>query len=136
MREEVGVMKARRIQPNGHHRRGATLKHRVRRHGRVAGEAEVPFVGLLDERLEHGETSPVLSGGDVDADWQGAVSTGEEAVGGSVATPGQDVVDEIGRALGVEQETDEEVRTSGEILRQRDRDYWRLEREAAEDDPV
>jgi uncharacterized protein DUF6335 len=33
---------------------------------------------------------PRLSGGDVDADWQRAESTGEEAVGGSVATPDQD----------------------------------------------
>ena len=73
---------------------------------------------------------PVLTGGDVDADWKGANSTGEEAVGGSVATPDQDVVDEIGRALGVEQESDAEVTMSEEILRRRDRLRWHLEREA------
>jgi hypothetical protein len=49
-----------------------------------------------------------------------------------VATPGQDVVDELGRALGVEQESDAEVRTSGEILRRRDRFRWHLERDAAD----
>ena len=85
----------------------------------------------LEERISHTETAPVLTGGDVDADWQRAASTGEEAVGGSVATPDQDVVDEIGRALGVEQAPDAEVRTSEEILRERDRHYWHLERLAA-----
>jgi len=46
-------------------------------------------------------TSPKLTGGDVDADWKRAVSVGEEAVGGSVAMPDQDRVDDIGDALGV-----------------------------------
>lgn len=63
----------------------------------------------------------VLTGGDVDADWQRAWDSGDEAVGGSTATPDQDIVDEIGRALGVEQESDAEVRTSREILGERDR---------------
>jgi len=43
---------------------------------------------------------------------------------------GQDVVDEIGRALGVEQEPEAEVGTSEEILRRRDRFRWHLERDA------
>ena len=76
----------------------------------------------------------ILTGGDVDADALRAESSGEEAVGGSVSTPDQDVVDEIGRALGVEQEIDAEVRSTDEILRERDRQRWRLEREAADDD--
>ena len=66
----------------------------------------------------------VLTGGDVDADWQRAWDSGDEAVGGSTATPDQDIVDEIGRALGVEQEPDAEVWTSREILRERDRHRW------------
>jgi hypothetical protein len=76
------------------------------------------------------ETSPRLTGGDVDADWKTAYSSGDEAVGGSVATPDQDIVDELGEALGVGQEPDAEVRTSEEILRERDRERWRLEHEA------
>ena len=74
-----------------------------------------------------------MTGGDLDADWQRAASSGEEAVGGSVATPDQDVVDEIGEALGVPQAPDVELRTSGEILEERDRHYWDLERKAAGD---
>ena len=83
-------------------------------------------------RASYPETGPFLTGGDVDADWQRAASSGEEAVGGSVAMPDQDVVDELGKALGVEQAADEEVRTSEEILRKRDRHYWHLERRYAE----
>jgi hypothetical protein len=90
------------------------------------------FVGLARDVAAHAESSPRLTGGDVDADWQTAYSSGEESIGGSVSTPDQDVVDEIGRALGVEQEADAPVRTSDEILRARDRLRWHLEREAAD----
>jgi hypothetical protein len=81
----------------------------------------------LDELEMQRDVSPRLSGGDVDADWSRAESSGEEAVGGSVATPDQDVVDELARALGVEQDADAEVRTAGEILRERDAHRWELE---------
>ena len=90
------------------------------------------IVQMLREMVIHGETSPALTGGDLDADWMRAHLSGEEAVGGSVATPDQDVVDEIGHALGVAQAPDAEVRTSQEILRDRDRFRWHLEREAAD----
>ena len=79
------------------------------------------------EATEDPSTSPRLSGGDVDADWRRAGSTGEEAVGGSVSTPDQDRVDEIGDALGVSRAPDEEVRTSAEILEKRDRRRWEQE---------
>ncbi|HXF96278.1 MAG TPA: DUF6335 family protein [Gemmatimonadales bacterium] len=88
--------------------------------------------GLLGVVESHPEAGPRLSGGDLDADWPRAESSGEEAVGGSVATPDQDVVDEIGRALGVEQPADAEFVPSEEILRRRDRLRWHLERDAAE----
>ena len=87
---------------------------------------------LAAQVLSHPETSPVLTGGDPDADWVRAYSSGDEAVGGSVATPDQDVVDEIGRALGIEQESDAPVRMSDEILKFRDRFRWHLERDAAD----
>ena len=96
--------------------------------------AATHVVDLAAEMSHHAETSPRLSGGDVDANWVGAYDSGDEAVGGSVATPDQDVVDEIGEALGVPQAPDEEVHTSEEILGERDRYRWRLEREAADDE--
>jgi len=80
-----------------------------------------------DVRREHTSTSPKLSGGDVDADWQRADSSGEEGVGGTVSTPDQNVVDELGDALGVPRSPGEEFRTAMEILEQRDRSRWRQE---------
>jgi Family of unknown function (DUF6335) len=109
-----------------------------RRRLETTAETEPPLddreepVGLMRDVVAHTETSPRLTGGDVDADWQAAYSSGEESVGGSVATPDQDIVDEIGRALGVEQEIDAPVRASDEILRARDRLRWHLERDAAD----
>jgi hypothetical protein len=73
------------------------------------------------ELREHTSASPALSGGDVDADWQRADSVGEEAAGGTVATPDQDIVDDLGKALGVPRAPDEAFRPSGEILDARDR---------------
>ena len=82
---------------------------------------------LVHATTRFGDSSPRLSGGDVDADWQRAASSGEEAAGGSVATPDQDIVDEFGEALGVGRPSDAEFWTSGEILRERDRHRWELE---------
>ena len=79
------------------------------------------------------ERNTVLTGGDVDADWQRAESSGEEAVGGSVATPDQDVVDEIGRALGVEMPDEVELRMTDDIMRDRDRFRWHLECDAEDE---
>lgn len=106
------------------------MSKRRRREHRSGDEAGA-VVGLLNDVVEHRETSPRLTGGDVDADWHGAYASGDEAVGGSVATPDQDVVDELGEALGVAQRYDAEVVTSGEILAARDRHRWHLERDAA-----
>ena len=99
--------------------------------GPVAAETAV-LRSDVEREVEEGtrrysSTSPALSGGDLDADWQRADHVGEEAVGGSVATPDQSVVDELGDALGVPRDPDEEVRTSQEILEARDRNRWDLE---------
>jgi len=82
----------------------------------------------LEVRADAQEAAARLTGGDVDADLQRAAVVGEEAPGGSVSTPDQDRVDEIGAALGVPQALDEEVRTSAEILEERDKRRWELER--------
>ncbi|HEY7517841.1 MAG TPA: DUF6335 family protein [Methylomirabilota bacterium] len=85
----------------------------------IRSDAEIREAGLpKDVRL---------TGGDVDADWRRADDVGEEAVGGSVATPDQDRVDDLGRALGVPRAPDEEIRASAEILEGRDRNRWEQE---------
>jgi Family of unknown function (DUF6335) len=85
-----------------------------------------------DHLSEHNESSPVLTGGDVDADWEQAYSSGEEAPGGDNPTPDQDIVDEIGRALGLEYDDDEELKGAGK-LEERDKHRWELDPASAED---
>ena len=81
---------------------------------------------VLEEELdEHQSESPKLSGGDLDADWQSANQAGEETVGGSAPTPDQDVVDELGEAVGLTYE-DDELLQGEEKLRERDRNRWEL----------
>ncbi len=89
-------------------------------------------IGPLAEKLrEHTDTSPMLSGGDVDAAWEDA-DIGEESVGGGNPTPDQDEVDEIGRAMGLTFEDNEPLDFS-EKLEKRDRDRWELDPASAED---
>lgn len=90
------------------------------------------MAAVVYELEAHHEVTPTLTGGDLDADWARAESSGEEAVGGSEPTPDQDVVDELARALGVEQDADAEFRPTVEILRERDRLRWRLDEAAAD----
>lgn len=85
------------------------------------------------ERSEYHAVSPVLSGGDVDADWQEAESTGEETPGGHAPTPDQDEVDEIGRAYGMEIPDNQELETHDELLGKRDAHRWELDRRSAEE---
>lgn len=87
----------------------------------------------LGERLEeHTETSPAITGGDVDADWQSAYSVGDEAPGGDNPTPDQDIVDDIGKALGVEYQDNEELKGSDKIV-ERDKHRWELDPASSDD---
>lgn len=80
---------------------------------------------ILEEELdEHHSLSPEISGGDLDAAWQDADQAGEETVGGSVATPDQDRVDEIGKAAGLTYNDDEPL--NYDKMRERDRKRWEL----------
>jgi len=73
----------------------------------------------------------VLTGGDVDAAWDQA-AVGDETVDGSSPTPDQDIVDEIGKALGVTYARGEPLRTTEEIER-RDGKRWELNPASSED---
>jgi hypothetical protein len=87
---------------------------------------------LQQARREHTETSPVLTAGDVDADWEDAYANGDEAPGGDNPTPDQDRVDDIGKALGVEYEDSEELKAADKIT-ERDRHRWELDPASSED---
>jgi Family of unknown function (DUF6335) len=80
----------------------------------------------------HTGTGPAITAGDVDANWESAEATGDEAPGGDNPTPDQDVVDEIGRALGVEYDDDEELQGGDEIAA-RDQDRWELDPASSDD---
>lgn len=80
---------------------------------------------LLEELEEHNSLSPRLSGGDIDAAWQDSNVAGEESVGGSVPTPDQDVVDELGEGAGLTYKDDEPLDYDRKVL-DRDRNRWEL----------
>jgi hypothetical protein len=87
---------------------------------------------MRQARREHTETSPALTGGDVDADWEDAYAVGDEAPGGDNPTPDQDVVDDIGRSLGVEYQDNEELKAADKIT-ERDKHRWELDPASSED---
>ena len=81
---------------------------------------------------ETNETGPVLTGGDVDADWGDAYAVGDEAPGGDNPTPDQDIVDDIGKALGVEYQDNEELKGADKIA-ERDKHRWELDPASSDD---
>jgi hypothetical protein len=87
---------------------------------------------LRERFTEHTETSPQLTGGDVDADWESAYSVGDEAPGGDNPTPDQDIVDDIGRAVGVEYQDNEELKGADKVAK-RDKHRWELDPASSED---
>jgi len=100
-------------------------------------EPDVPDVSAgsrkLAERLrENTDTNPVLSGGDIDARWEDAESGGDEAVAGSIATPEQNDTEDMGRAVGIAYNADEELKV-GEKERSRDKHRWELDPASSED---
>jgi hypothetical protein len=87
----------------------------------------------LSQKLkEHTETGPAITAGDVDADWESAYSVGDEAPGGDNPTPDQDIVDDIGKAIGVQYEDNEELKGEKKIS-DRDKKRWELDPASSED---
>jgi len=101
--------------------------------GRSASSARTGRAELKERLAKNTSASPALTAGDIDADWESAETVGDEAPGGDNPTPDQDVVDEIGRALGVEYEDDEELQGGAEIA-DRDRNRWELDPSSKEDE--
>ena len=100
-------------------------------------EPDVPDVSAGSRKLagrlrENTDTSPILSGGDIDARWDEADSAGDEAVAGSIATPEQNDTDDLGRAVGVTYSDDEELKV-GEKERSRDKKRWELDPASSDD---
>lgn len=77
-------------------------------------------------------TSPLLAAGDLDARWQEAEAVGDETAGASNPTPDQEVVDEIGKAIGITYGDEEELRVGGKEA-ERDQHRWELDPASSED---
>jgi hypothetical protein len=86
---------------------------------------------LAERLLNNQAMGPTLSGGDIDARWEDAESGGDETVAGSTATPGQNDVDEMGKAMGVTYARDEELKP-GEKEQSRDKNRWELDPASSE----
>jgi hypothetical protein len=87
---------------------------------------------LLERLDQNTNTSPAESGGDIDARWEEADSTGEEAVGGSQPTPDQSDVEANAHAMGIDFQ-DNQPLDFAENLEKRDRNRWELNEESKED---
>jgi hypothetical protein len=87
---------------------------------------------LAHRMREDGLADPIVTGGDVDAQLEGAQFSGDESAVSSMTTPEHNVVDDIGRAMGVTYQDDEELKF-GEKERSRDLKRWELDPASSED---
>jgi len=88
--------------------------------------------GLEANIRRHNDMSPAITGGDVDADWENAYFSGDEAPGGDNLTPDQEDVDDMGKALGVEYQDNEELQGSDKVVK-RDAHRWELDPASSDD---
>ena len=99
-------------------------------------EPPIPDIKAGSARLanrirEDGAADPVVTGGDLDANWANAQFSGDESAVSSSPTPDQGEVDDIGRAMGVTYQDNEELRVGD---KERDRDKKRFELDPASSD--
>jgi uncharacterized protein DUF6335 len=99
------------------------------RHGSAArtGRAE-----MADNRDEHRGMAASIAGGDVDVNVEDAYFTGDEAPGGDNPAPDEEVVDDIGKALGVQYDDQEELKSTDKIV-ERDKHRWEMDPASSED---
>lgn len=87
----------------------------------------------LNYRLQNdGLADTSITGGDVDAQFEGAQFSGDESAVSSMTTPEQNQVDETGQAMGVTYQDNEELKF-GEKERSRDIKRWELDPASSDD---
>ena len=104
----------------------------------LADDIEPPTVDTtasaakLADRLRNDSLAdPTLTAGDVDAQWEGAQFSGDESAVSSMPTPDNNVVEDIGQAMGVTYRDDE--LKFGEKERSRDIKRWELDPASSDD---
>jgi hypothetical protein len=105
----------------------------------ISDEIEPPEVDIsassakLANRLKNDSLAdPVITGGDLDAQWEAAQFSGDESAVSSMPTPEQNIVDDIGQAMGVTYQDNEELKV-GDKERSRDRKRWELDPASSDD---
>ena len=99
---------------------------------RHASAARTGRAEIQENLRNHRGMTPDITAGDVDVNIDDAYFAGEEAPGGDNPTPDQDIVDDIGKALGVTYEDNEELKGSDKIV-ERDKHRWELDPASSED---
>ena len=95
------------------------------RHGSAvrAGRAE-----RAESRLAHAGITPAIN---LDVSVEKVYVSGDEARGNN-PTPDQDIVDDIGKAIEIEYQDDEELGASDKVV-ERDKHRWKLDPASEED---
>jgi len=87
---------------------------------------------LANRLREDPLADPTVTAGDVDAQWESAQFSGDESAVASRTTPDNNVVDDIGVAMGVTYQDGEELK-AGEKERSRDKKRWELDPASSDD---
>jgi len=100
-------------------------------------EPPIPDVSASAANLAHrmkddSLADPTITGGDPDVQWEGAQFSGDESAVSSMTSPEQNEVDQIGRAMGVTYQDNEEL-NFGEKEHNRDVKRWELDPASSED---
>lgn len=101
----------------------------MERRGTAARSGRAEMAERLDE---HRGMATAITAGDADVDVEDAYFTGDEAPGGDNPAPDEEVVDDIGKALGVQYEDNEELKASDKIV-ERDKHRWEMDPASSED---
>jgi hypothetical protein len=99
---------------------------------RQASAARTGRAELEEARQNLAGMSSDITGGDIEVDVEDAYFTGDEAPGGDNTGPDIDVVDDIGKALGVQYDDNEELKGSDKLV-ERDRHRWEMDPASSED---
>ena len=100
-------------------------------------EPPIPDITAGSARLAHrlqndALADPTITAGDMDAQWEAAQFSGDESAVSSMPTPEHNMVDDIGKAMGVTYSDNEELRF-GEKERSRDQKRWELDPASSDD---
>lgn len=102
-------------------------------------EPPIPDIAAGSRKLRHElrdnpGNDPAVTGGDPDTRWEAAEFSGDGAATGSMPSPEQNEVDDLGRSMGITYQDDETLKV-GEKERDRDKNRWELDPASSEDYP-